>query len=106
MICHEKWKYDKDSLVATLMGFKWICPTCNNSLHLGRTIVRLSEKNPQIVEEAIDHMMKVNDRTRIEMDRIITNAFWKWVDYADEDWTIYIDPKLVKRFPQLEGMEL
>lgn len=106
MICHEKWKYDRMSLKATLVGFKIVCPMCNNVIHFGRTLARLSDEYPDMVEEVVSHVAKVNEVSRDRANEILGDAFWKWFELADEDWKIGIDSKLVARFPQLEGLEL
>jgi hypothetical protein len=66
----------------------------------------MQDKYPNILIEVRQHMAKTNERTLEETDRLIGKSVWKWIDIADEDWTIEIDSKLIRRFPQLEGLEL
>lgn len=106
MICHEKWKYDKKALNASLTGFKIVCPMCNNVLHFGRTMAVLWEKNPQILEDVLLHVSEVNQVNRDQASKILDDGMWAWVEIADEEWKINIDPKLVSRYPDLKNLEL
>ncbi len=106
MICHEKWRYGKKDLVATLTGFKIVCPMCNNSLHFGRTIAVIWEKDPEILRQVIQHVARVNDISEQEAQDVLDKGFFDWMEIADGNWRINIDPRLTSRFPELEGLEL
>ena len=106
MICHEKWRYVKKDLVATLTGFKIVCTMCNNTLHFGRTIAVIWEKDSEILGQVIRHVAKVNDISDEKARDVLDKGFFDWMEIADEDWRIEIDPRLTSRFPELEGLEL
>lgn len=105
MICHEKWKYDKKKLIATLVDFKIVCPMCNNVLHFGRTMAVIYEKKPEILDEVLSHVSGVNDVTPDKASQIL-DCMWEWIKIADEDWQIEIALRLVSRFPDLANLEL
>ena len=106
MVCHEVWDYDSHSRVATLTAFEFVCPLCNFSIHLGRTLSVLARRMPGIREPVWQHIAEVNRIPIDEVDLIAYASRLRWRDMPRDGWTVLIEPRLVRRFPQLEGLVL
>jgi hypothetical protein len=95
LICHEEWHYDDARAVVMLIGFAIACQYCNLVLHIGRAGTRDVDRG----EEAIAHMMKVNQMTEPEAKAIIRDAFAEWRRRSKKKWTFEVAPDVATRFP-------
>lgn len=100
MVCHEVWAYDDDASVATLVGFRIICPACNFVTHRGMAS-RIDRG-----DQADEHMAQVNGVSLEEARRLYWEAFAMWRERSERPWAVMIDQALVERHPVLEGVEL
>ena len=64
------------------------------------------EKKPEILSQVLHHIATVNEISEDEVSNILDKSLWDWVEMSDAEWKIRIDPKLISRCPQLEGLEL
>jgi 5-methylcytosine-specific restriction endonuclease McrA len=71
---HERWHYDDENFIQTLIGIDALCPSCHLSTHMG-----LANKIGKL-EEAKLHMMKVNqwDRDALETHYHEKGELWEW----------------------------
>ena len=82
--CHERWHYDEDTKVQSLVGLIALCPACHEVKHIGRAgaVGR--------AEQAIAHLMKVNNWKPDEAIKYVDEAFQTWARRSQEDWTLDI----------------
>lgn len=59
LVCHEKWKYDDKTQVATLIGFEVHCDVCDMVTHLGRAGVMGDPE--RVVIDALQTLCAVNE---------------------------------------------
>lgn len=82
--CHEKWEYDDKNHIQKLIGFIALCPNCHMVKHIG-----LATKKGKS-QEAMEHMMKVNNLERDEATYRILEAFNKWSERSNYPWDVDI----------------
>lgn len=82
--CHEVWKYDDKTLRQTLTGFIALCPMCHRVKHYGLAQIQGH------AEEAIAHMMEVNDWTRDRVNLHINERKSEWKERSKYEWTLDI----------------
>ena len=72
--CHERWNFDVDSKVQTLIGTISFCPSCHEATHFGLARVRGRDGI------AFEHLMRVNKWSESEAREHIALAMeeWKW----------------------------
>ena len=95
LACHDKWKYDDKTRVATLVGFEIRCLLCHNATHVGRAIELGFE------QDAIQQLRKVNRCADREVVEMIAAARSQWEKRSEKKWTVAIAPALLKRYPRL-----
>jgi hypothetical protein len=100
LACHDKWKYDDKTRVATLIGFEIRCILCHSATHIGRAIELGFE------QDAIRQLCKVNRCTEREVEEMIVAAMSQWEERSEKKWTIVIAPALLKRYPRLQEVPL
>jgi hypothetical protein len=100
LACHDKWKYDDKTRVATLIGFEIRCLLCHNATHIGRAIELGFE------QDAIRQLCKVNRCTEREVREMIVAAMSQWEKRSEKKWTVVVAPALLKRYPRLQEVPL
>jgi hypothetical protein len=80
--CHERWLYDNESKTQVLEGLIALCPACHEVKHIGRAgaVGRL--------EQAVAHLMKVNDWEIERALDYIEEAFTIWAQRSEETWVL------------------
>jgi hypothetical protein len=102
LVCHDKWKYDDKTRIATLIGFEVHCRTCDAVTHVGRAAqIRDHE---QVLMEAVTILCKVNECKSPVAVKIIADALDLWMKRSEKRWKIVVAPKLLKTYPELEGL--
>lgn len=96
MVCDEMWSYDEDLGVATLVGFRILCPACDKARHFG--LAGLIDR----AELALDQLAAVNGIDLAAARRLQRNAGRDWVRRSALAWTIKVDPALLEAWPALE----
>jgi hypothetical protein len=60
-----------------------------------------------LARQARSQLMKVNNIKRNEADKLIMNAFDKWLERSNRrGWNIQISPELIRKYPVLNDLEL
>jgi hypothetical protein len=93
MILDEDWTYAAG--VATLAGFRIVCPDCSGVIHLMRTI-RMGYS-----EVAIDHWMRVNGIDEAEVMRLLVELCQAMEEQRTLAWTETVAPELLASYPEL-----
>lgn len=101
MICHEVWVYSITDHIAELDGFMLTCRDCNFVHHIGKA----STLGRQ--EEAILHMMRINQIDREEALAVTETSLEEWSERsAITDWKILIPQALIEEYPDLSAINL
>ena len=83
---HELWTYDDENHVQTLVGLIALCPPCHRVKHIVRTI---GIGNHQ---EAIEHLMVVNDWAEIEIaEKYVAESLRLFDRRSTYKWTVNMD---------------
>ena len=83
--CHERWSYDDEAHVQTLVGFIALCDWCHHVKHIGLAGI-LAMDGKLDYERVIQHFLEVNQCTREEFDRHKTEAFEQWNERNRSPW--------------------
>jgi len=83
--CHERWLYDDEAHVQTLVGFIALCDWCHHVKHIGLAGI-LAMDGKLDYERVIQHFLEVNQCTREEFDRHKTEAFEQWNERNRFPW--------------------
>ena len=83
--CHERWHYDDEAHVQTLVGFIALCDWCHHVKHLGLAGI-LAQEGKLDYERVIQHFLKVNQCTREEFERHKAGAFEQWNERNRFSW--------------------
>ena len=95
--CHERWHFDMQAGVQTLLGTIALCPDCHEATHFGYARV----KGRGDVARAT--LMRVNGWTRDEADRHISAAMAEGKRRSAVTWTL--DARwLIDQFPSLSSL--
>ena len=89
--CHEIWKFIKWRKIQKLIGFKALCPSCHECIHIGLAWIRGHR------QRALNHLIKVNNISRLQAEELITDAFELWKERSQIEWKL--DIKLIKGGP-------
>ena len=81
--CHEVWKYDSKS-VQTLERMIALCPSCHMVKHIG--LAQVQGRGDQ----AMKHLMKVNQLKKKEAEEYIIYAFALWSERSKYNWKLDI----------------
>lgn len=76
----EAWEYDDERLTHTLKGVIALCPDCHRVRHWGKSMVDGK------TEEALAHLMKVNNIGRFEAKHIADEAMAQWQIRSQKTW--------------------
>lgn len=82
--CHEIWSYDEKKFIQKLEGMIALCPDCHMVKHIGLAGIRNRG------EQALKHLMKVNQMTRKKAEKYIEHAFQVWGYRSTLQWTVDI----------------
>lgn len=83
--CHERWEYDDDNQVQTLVGLIALCPNCHAAKHIGRTL----EVGPQKrISEVKWHVRFTNHWGADHLEFAIANAFAIWSIRSEWEWDL------------------
>lgn len=82
--CHEIWHYDDEQLIQKLMGMIALCPACHQVKHFG--LAQINGKG----EQALKHLMEVNNITQKRAEKHIKNAFQRWAERSKKKWELDI----------------
>lgn len=80
--CHERWEYNDTTHIQTLVGLIALCPRCHEVVHFGHTQIRGR------ANQALHHLMQVNDCTLEEASQIVGAAQIKWLERSTHKWTL------------------
>ena len=80
--CHERWHYDDEAGVETLVGLEALCPPCHEVRHMGRAI---SVGNG---ERASKHLGKVNGWNPEQVAVHVNQAFAVWHERSRRSWSL------------------
>lgn len=80
--CHEVWSYHDDKKIQKLERLNALCPPCHAVKHIGLASIRGEKEN------AIKHMMTVNDISRPETIKLIDEAFLLWNERSKYEWDV------------------
>lgn len=79
---HEKWSYDDNTHVQTLVGIEALCPLCHKTRHFGLSI-KLG-----LADVCEHHMMKVNGWSINQVIDHLNQAFKVWELRSATAWTL------------------
>jgi 5-methylcytosine-specific restriction endonuclease McrA len=98
--CHEVWEYDDVNNTQTLTRTIALCPTCHQVKHMGLQLTKFPSRVPRL----INHMSKVNNSTRTEMEDYIEECFRVHSERSRCKWTVDVS-WIKKRFPNMSFKE-
>lgn len=87
MNCHERWAYDDDAHVQTLLGFIALCSLCHHVKHIGLAAI-LAAEGELDYEEVIAHFMRVNECDRATFEAHRQHAVRVWQERSQAAWTV------------------
>jgi hypothetical protein len=102
LVCHDKWKYNDKARIATLIGFEVHCRSCDAVTHVGRA-AQMGDRE-QVLMEAVITLCTVNECKPPVAVKIIADALDLWMKRSEKRWKIAVAPKLLKTYPDLEGL--
>lgn len=79
---HEKWSYNDETGVQKLEDILSLCKDCHRVKHIGRA--------QAVGEEALakNWFMKVNKCSESDYDEAMEEAFIKWQERSQHEWTL------------------
>ena len=80
--CHEIWDYNDRTHVQSLVRLIALCPKCHHAKHFGRAEL-MGDR-----EEVIEHLMTVNQWTRVDAERHVKDAMLTWDRRSRHPWTL------------------
>ena len=81
---HEEWSFDDTTRVQRLEEFLAICPRCHLAKHIGHAYI--TDK----FEEALDHIVQVNNLSKDEAISFITEALATWHERSRYEYQLDI----------------
>ena len=84
--CHERWGYDDEAHVQTLLGFIALCEWCHHIKHIGLAGI-LAQEGKLEYERVIQHFLTVNHCTQEEFEQHRNEAFTQWRERNRHTWT-------------------
>lgn len=79
---HEIWSYDDHNQIQKLVGMIALCPACHQVKHIG--FAQSQGKG----EQAMQHLMKVNELTRKKAEKYLTEAMQQWDERSQKKWKL------------------
>lgn len=83
--CHEIWDYNDANKTQTLTGLISLCPYCHKCKHPG-----LAQINGEL-NIVINQLMKVNNITKNEAEKLLDDAFNIWRERSKHKWNLDIE---------------
>lgn len=80
--CHERWSYDDELGVQTLIGLIALCPDCHEATHIGSARIKGR------FDEARAHLMAVNGWSETQVDNHVDEAFEVWLRRSEAQWLL------------------
>jgi hypothetical protein len=80
--CHERWEYDDDRHIQTLVGLIALCPRCHEAKHIG-----LASQRGRLVY-ALSHLAEVNGWTAEDAGLYVEWAFELWSIRSQHPWMV------------------
>ena len=80
--CHEVWEYDDTHKNQKLVGLIALCPSCHQVKHIGLAKVRGR------LEEATEHLSKVNGWDVEKCEQYIEDQFDVWRRRSEFSWEL------------------
>ena len=102
MICHDKWQYNDEQAIATLVGFEIHCAMCDAVTHLGRAA--MTGPPEEALLAALNHLCRVNECLPEVAEQIVSNALSQWKNRNKKKWTVKVQLALVARYPELAAL--
>ena len=87
MNCHERWAYDDDAHVQTLLGFIALCSLCHHVKHIGLAAI-LAAEGELDYEEVIAHFMRVNKCDKATFGRHLDEYTKVWQERSKHEWMV------------------
>ena len=80
--CHERWSYNEETGIQSLIGLVAHCPACHQATHIGsaRVLGRFVE--------AKDHLKSVNKWSEEQTSEHIETAFEDWLRRSEMSWAL------------------
>jgi len=88
--CHEVWSYDDHRHIQKLKCMMALCPACHLTKHMGYAMTAGK------YEDALHHLMKVNEIPEQEAKDYIHHEFQIWSQRSHFHWAL--DVSLLKSF--------
>ena len=88
--CHEVWSYDDQTHTQKLERMMALCPPCHLAKHMGYAMTTGK------YEDALHHLMKVNDIPEKEAKEYVHHEFQVWSQRSHFHWAL--DVSLLKNF--------
>ena len=101
--CHEKWQYDDNQGVATLVSFEIHCGMCDAATHPGVSL-KVANSPEEAFLSIVEHLRKVNRCTAREAAAILSNSMSQWKKRSAQKWTVRVAGPLVQQYPDLRGL--
>jgi hypothetical protein len=98
--CDEEWDYSDQAGTATLVGFRAICESCHDVVHIARSTAHGKGR------EARRHMSRVNGLTSSDTEKIISKSMEAWRGRSQKEWRVVVHPDLLRRYPQLAKLQV
>jgi hypothetical protein len=80
--CHERWSYDSQEKLQTLVRTIALCPACHESTHFG--LARIKGRDP----EAKQHLMHVNGWDDAKANQHIKQAMHEYEQRSEIKWKL------------------
>lgn len=96
---HERWDYNKETKIQTLLNIEALCPKCHMVTHIG--LAEISNK----MLEATEHLKKVNNWSDEEVFYELKRASLYWKELNEINWNVNVEWLLDKFEFSKETME-
>ncbi len=80
--CHEKWAYNDQEKIQTLLGLIALCPSCHQVKHIGLANVHGK------LEQATTHLIRINNIPCAQAVEYIQQAVQRWQHRSMFEWTL------------------
>lgn len=80
--CHEVWDYDEKTEIQKLIRLISLCPLCHQVKHIGLSKMR------GLVNETMNHLMRVNKITKEEAIKHVEEVFEVWCFRNSIEWIL------------------
>ena len=102
LLCHEKWDYDEERAIATLVGFEMHCQKCDSVTHAGNAAIYGNPK--EVVPKILLQLQIVNRCSNDVALQVLKRALEQWEERNKKNWTIKVAAPLLGKYPELEAL--